>query len=434
MPRHPKKELGDRTIPFGKTVYIERCDFFDLEGPEGIANGGMAPKGFKRLLPGEKVRLKYAYVISCDEVVRDPTTKEPVELMCTLYPETRAGVTPKGESRVKGIIQWVEATSGARCTIMQYDRLFKTEEPGKERENFTDDINTESLKIVRNVVVEPSVAMDALNIIARIRNDASSNAPEREKLYHSALTYQFERCGYFALDSSSTVQNLVFNRVVTLKDTWGALADETQEKQQPKEQHKSAETRNDVGSNAAVIEDARRVALRVATIIEAGSHPEADSLIVCKLDCGDLNETGDPDEPRTVVAGLAGKIPLDKLINRKVVCISNLKPAKMRGIESAAMLLAASDGSEMNDEIVELLDVPDSVPNGELLYFENMEPSKPDAMLKSKGAMKVWDRVKSKLRVNENGEATYQDDGVVRKLMTSAGPVRVRSLTDCIIG
>ena len=72
-PRHPKiEEMGDRAIPFGKDVYIEREDFFDLEGPEGEKNGGRSPKGFKRLIPGDKVRLRYAYVIQCDEVVRDP--------------------------------------------------------------------------------------------------------------------------------------------------------------------------------------------------------------------------------------------------------------------------------------------------------------------------------------------------------------------------
>jgi glutaminyl-tRNA synthetase len=431
VPRHPKRsELGERTVPFGKTVYIERSDFFDLEGPEGLSNGGKAPKGFKRLLPGGKVRLKYAYVISCDEVVRDPETNEPTELVCTLYPETRAGVTPEGEARVNGIIQWVEASTAAKVQVMQYDRLFKVEEPGKESGEFTDDINTESLKIIKDVIVEPSVAMDALGMIARIRNGSAE-----EKLYHSALTYQFERSGYFALDSSSTENNLVFNRVVTLRDTWGAPpADGRGKAAQPKEKSQQDNSRNTGGGQAPILEDARRVALRAGTILEAGPHPEADSLIVCKLDCGDKNEAGEAEEPRTVVAGLAGKIPFERLTNRKVVCITNLKPAKMRGIESTAMLLAASDGKEGDDETVELLDVPDSVPNGELLSFENMDPCEPDEMLKSKGALKVWDRVKSKLRVNENGEATYQDDDGVRKLLTSAGPIKVESLKETIIG
>ncbi len=428
VPRHPKRdELGERTVPFGKSLYIERSDFFDLEGPEGEANGGKAPKGFKRLLPGGKVRLKYAYVISCDEVVRDPRTNEPTELQCTLYPETRAGVTPEGEARVQGIIQWVEASTAARVQVMQYDRLFKVEEPGKESGEFTDDINKESLKVMNNVVVEPSVAMDALGLIARIRKGSAS---DEDKPYHSALTYQFERSGYFALDLSSTESNLVFNRVVTLRDTWAAPP----KSKQPKQKNQQNNSPKKGGGQATILEDARRVALRAGTILEAGPHPEADSLIVCKLDCGDTNEAGEAAEPRTVVAGLAGKIPFDKLTNRKVVCITNLKPAKMRGIESGAMLLAASDGKEGDEETVELLDVPDSVPNGELLSFESMEPCEPDGMLKSKGALKVWDRVKAKLRVDENGEAIYQDDDVVRKILTSAGPIKVESLKESIIG
>ena len=431
VPRHPKRsELGERTVPFGKTVYIERSDFFDLEGPEGLSNGGKAPKGFKRLLPGGNVRLKYAYVISCDEVVRDPETNEPTELVCTFYPETRAGVTPEDEARVKGIIQWVEASTAGKVQVMQYDRLFKVEEPGKESGEFTDDINTESLNVLKDVVVEPCVAMDALSMIARIRDGSTE-----ENLYHSALTYQFERSGYFALDSSSTENNLVFNRVVTLRDTWGAPpAGGRGKAEQPKEKSQQDNSRKRGGDQAPILEDVRRVALRAGTILEAGPHPEADSLIVCKLDCGDKNEAGEAEDPRTVVAGLAGKIAFEKLINRKIVCITNLKPAKMRGIESTAMLLAASDGKEGADETVELLDVPDSVPNGELLSFENMDPCEPDGMLKSKGALRVWDRVKSKLRVNENGEVTYQDDEAVRKLLTSAGPIMVESLKETMIG
>lgn len=282
-------------------------------------------------------------------------------------------------------------------------------------------------------MVEPSVAMDALRVIAEIRNNENSDhSSSNDKLYHSDLTYQFERSGYFALDASSTEENLVFNRVVTLRDTWAGETNIKKAKQPKQQQNQGGKKRG--GGQAPVIEDARRVALRAGTILEAGPHPEADSLILCKLDCGDTNEAGEPEEPRTVVAGLAGKISFDDLINRKIVCITNLKPAKMRGIESAAMLLAASDGKEGDDETVQLLDVPASVPNGELLSFENMEPGEPDAMLKSKGALKVWDRVKSKLRVNESGEATYQDEEAVRKIMTSAGPVKVSSLKDCMIG
>jgi len=128
--------------------------------------------------------------------VRDPKTNEPTELVCTLYPETRAGVTPEGEARVKGIIQWVEASTAAKVQVMQYDRLFKkVEESGNDSGEFLDDINAESLKIMKDVIVEPAAAKDALDMIAQVQSSSAE-----EKLYHSALTYQFERSGYFALD------------------------------------------------------------------------------------------------------------------------------------------------------------------------------------------------------------------------------------------
>jgi len=446
VPRHPKiEEMGDRVVPFGKHVFIERSDFFDTEGPEGAANNNKPPKGFKRLLPGGKVRLKYAYVISCDEIVRDPDTNEPIELKCTVYSETRAGVTPEGEARVKGIIQWVEASTAVKCKVNQYDRLFKTEEPGKESGDFTLDINPESLSTLDGIIVEPSVAFDALGIMGAIRAENEKETEKQgsgEKIYHSNLSYQFERSGYFALDPSSDMKQLVFNRVVTLRDTWGSATEgDTRNAAKQSQRNRGGEKEGNQkqqkqkggGGGAGVVEDARRIALRAATILEAGPHPEADSLIVCKVDCGDTTEEGEPAEPRTVVAGLAGKIPFDALVGRKIVCLTNLKPAKMRGIESEAMLLAASDGNDGEHEKVELLDVPDSVPNGELLSFEGKEPSDPDAMLKSKGAVKVWDRVKAGLRSNEEGEATFVDEGKIHRIMSSAGPVKTASLKDSVI-
>uniref|UniRef100_A0A7S2I8Z6 glutamine--tRNA ligase n=1 Tax=Helicotheca tamesis TaxID=374047 RepID=A0A7S2I8Z6_9STRA len=444
VPRHPKiEEMGNRVVPFGKNIFIERSDFFDTEGPEGNANNNKPPRGFKRLLPGGKVRLKYAYVISCDEIIRDPDTNEPIELKCTLYPETRAGVTPEGEARVKGIIQWVEASAGVKCKVNQYDRLFKTEEPGKESGDFTKDINPDSLQVLENVVVEPAVAMDALGLMGAIRNENKKDEADKggtEKLYHSNLSYQFERSGYFALDPSSDTKNLVFNRVVTLRDTWGGApggkakgAAKQSQRNRGGEKQQQQKQQGQKKGGAGVVEDARRIALRAGTILEAGPHPEADSLIVCKVDCGDISEENEPAGPRTVVAGLAGKIPFEELVGRKIVCLTNLKPARMRGIESEAMLLAASDGKYGDDEKVELLDVADSVPNGELLSFEGKEPSEPDVMLKSKGAVKVWDRVKACLKSNEEGEATYINEDKVHRIMSSDGPVKTSSLKDCVI-
>ena len=428
VPRHPKvKEMGDRTVPFGKRLYIERSDFFDLDGPEGKANGGVKPRGFKRLLPNEKVRLKYAYVITCDEIIRDPKTNEPIELICTLDPETRAGVTPEGQKRVKGIVQWVEASTAIKCKINQYDRLFKAEEPGKETGNFLDDINSDSLKVLDNAVVEPSVAMDAISVMAMINSkseDAGTN-----KVYHADLAYQFERNGYFALDSASDPSTkLAFNRVVTLRDTWsgeGVGAGGTMKKKNKNTDQNKSRGKNNSGD---VLEDYRRVAIRAATILEAGPHPDADTLIVCKVDCGD-----EDSEPRTVVAGLGGKIPFDQLVKKKVACVTNLKPSKMRGIESTAMLLAATDGVQGENEKVELLNIPESVSNGEIISFEGKEICEPDELMKSKGALKAFDRVKQCLKVNTQGEAIYATDGGEHRIMTTGGAVVVNTLKDVVI-
>lgn len=419
--RHPKLEkLGDRTIPFGKDLYIERSDFFDLEGPEGQLSDGQVPRGWKRLIEGDTVRLKFAYVIRCDEVIRDPLTQEPVDLKCTYFPETRAGVTPEGMKKAKGIIHWVDGKTAINCQVNQYDRLFLSEEPGKESGDYLQDLNPNSLEVINNVVVEPSVGKDALSILAKIRN-------AEDTIYASSLSYQFERSGYFALDKASTDANLIFNRVVTLRDTWAGeekAPANVEQQQRSRGGGNSNGTRQPSPVAAEVVEDLRRPALRAATIVDVGPHPEADSLLLLKVDCGDVGGTM---EPRTVVAGLAGKIAINDLIGKKVVAVTNLKPAKMRGIESHAMLLAASDGKEENEK-VELLVVPDSVPNGELISFDGKEPSEPDEMMKSKGALKVWDRVKAGFQTNSEGEAVYSWEGQTFRMMTSGGPIKAASL------
>jgi methionine--tRNA ligase beta chain len=454
VPRHPKMEgMGQRTIPFGKQIFIERSDFFDADGPEGKATDGKPPAGFKRLLPqssddassgGGRVRLRYAYVVECQEVVRDPETQEPVELKCTFLPDTRAGVTPDGMARVPGIIHWVEASTAVKCRVNQYDRLFVTEEPGKESGDFLKDINPSSLQVLDNAVVEPSVADEAVQLLDKIHSENNNLGGDSPRIYPSSLAYQFERSGYFALDKESTGKdNLVFNRVVTLRDTWGVPSKEqgassTSGGDTQQRTRGGAKRQQQDGSQTAVdqqpLEDIRRIALRAGTILSASPHPEADSLVVCKVDCGDASEQGNGTvEPRTIVAGLAGKIPIEDLVGRKVVTVTNLKPAKMRGIESTAMLLAASNGGQGDDEQVELLDVPDSVPNGELVCFEGKERSQPDALLKSKGALKAWERVKAGLCSNSEGEATYKGDGSVHRMVTSGGPVKAASLKGAVI-
>jgi len=429
VPCHPKKEeMGERVIPFGKHLYIERSDFFDTHGTEGEANGGKVPKGFKRFVQNDKVRLRYAYVINCDEVVRDPVTNEPVELQCTMFPDTRAGVTPEGMQRVNGIIQWVEATTAVKCTINQYDRLFVTEEPGKTTGNFLDDVNPNSLEILDDCLVEPSVLTDCVELMTKI--NSAKNKDWNKKIYHSELAYQFERTGYFALDPDSTSSQPVFNRVVTLRDTWAAQKTDTTAVDGNNLNNRSRGRGENIqkDNSHAVLEDIRRVAIRAGTILKVEPHPDAESLVVCKVDCGD-----DDSDPRIVVASLGGKMKLGDLVNKKVACVTNLKPAKMRGIESTAMLLVASSGGEGTESTIELLEIPDSVPNGELLYFDGKERPEPDTMMKSKGAIKAFERVKSCLRVNSIGHAIFSDEGVDYNMLSSAGPVTVSSLTNVVI-
>ncbi len=183
---HPQRpEFGKRHIPFCRELYIERDDFMED-----------APKGFFRLKPGGEVRLRYAYIIRCEEVVHD-TAGTIVELRCTHDPGSRGGNAPDGR-KIKGPIHWVSARHGLRATVRLYDRLFSHPHPDADKEkNFKEFLNPHSLDLVDDAVLEPSLAEPG---------DAR---------------YQFERLGYFCQDCiDSRPDALVFNRVVTLRDTW----------------------------------------------------------------------------------------------------------------------------------------------------------------------------------------------------------------------
>ncbi len=180
---HDVPREGSRTVPFSRELYIERDDF--MEEP---------PKGFHRLIPGGPVRLRHAYVIRCDEVVRD-ASGEIVELRCTYDPDT-LGRHPAG-GPVKGTIHWVSAAHAARAEVRLYDRLFRVPDPEASEGEFTDYLNPESLTIVEGYI-EPSVLQDTRD-----------------------TRYQFERLGYFWPDPvDSKPGRLVFNRIVALRDSW----------------------------------------------------------------------------------------------------------------------------------------------------------------------------------------------------------------------
>ena len=175
---------GNREIPFSKELYIERDDFMEV-----------APKKYFRLAPGQMVRLKSAYIIRCDEVVKDGDGTIQA-LHCTYIPESKSGSDTSG-IHVKGTLHWVSAKHAVKAEVRLYDRLFKVEDVGNAEGDFKDHINTDSLEVISNAYAEPALATDS-----------------------SENRYQFLRKGYFCLDKDSTPEKLVFNRTVTLKDTW----------------------------------------------------------------------------------------------------------------------------------------------------------------------------------------------------------------------
>jgi glutaminyl-tRNA synthetase len=185
---HPQKaEMGTRMVPFTRELYIEADDFMED-----------APKKFFRLAPGREVRLRYAYFITCTDVVKDKDGKI-TELHCTYDPATRGGNAPDGR-KVKGTIHWVSAAKAASAEIRVYDHLFKTEHPddAPEGKTFLDNINPASLETIRDAKLEPSLA--------------SAKPGEH---------FQFERLGYFFVDPvDSKPGKPVFNRTSTLRDTW----------------------------------------------------------------------------------------------------------------------------------------------------------------------------------------------------------------------
>ena len=183
------EEAGMREVPFSKVLYIERDDF--MENP---------PKKYFRLSPGNEVRLRYSYLIKCDEVIKDEDGNV-VELRCSYDPMSGEGSSSDGR-RVKGVIHWVSAEHAVEAEVRLYNPLFKTEDPYDTSEGQTswqDNLNPESLVVTKGYL-EPAL----------------KDAP-------IGTTYQFERVGYFCPDTDSTAEHLVFNRTVTLKDSWAKM-------------------------------------------------------------------------------------------------------------------------------------------------------------------------------------------------------------------
>ena len=184
---NPEDEsMGSRELPFSNVLYIEQEDFMED-----------APKKFFRLGPGKTVRLKNAYIITCEDFVKDEATGEILELHCKYYPESKSGSDTSG-IKAKGVLHWVSVEHALKAEVRLYDRLFSIEEPLADKErDFIEFLNPDSLKVLDAAYVEPSLA--------------SVKAGDR---------FQFMRKGYFCVDSDSKEGELVFNRTVNLKDSW----------------------------------------------------------------------------------------------------------------------------------------------------------------------------------------------------------------------
>jgi glutaminyl-tRNA synthetase len=181
---NPENENGgSREIPFSAEIFIEKDDF--MENP---------PKKYFRLAPGQMVRLKSAYIIRCDEVLKDADGKI-IELKCTYFPDSKSGADTSGIN-VKGTLHWVSVADAVAIAVREYDRLFKVEDPSSEEGDFKEYINTNSLNIIK-AYAEPALV----------------NATLSDR-------FQFIRKGYYCLDKEAASNKLIFNRTVTLKDGW----------------------------------------------------------------------------------------------------------------------------------------------------------------------------------------------------------------------
>jgi len=178
---------GTRKVPFSKVLYIEQDDFREAPPPK-----------YFRLFPGNEVRLRYAYLVTCTSVVRDPATGAVTEVHCTYDPATRGGDAPDGR-KVKSTIHWVSAQHAVKAEVRLYEQLFTVERPD-EVEDLERILNPNSLAVLSDCRLEPSLA----------------EAKPGDK-------FQFERVGYFCADLDSAPGHLVFNRTVTLKDTWAKI-------------------------------------------------------------------------------------------------------------------------------------------------------------------------------------------------------------------
>ena len=303
---HPDKaDYGSRSIAFSRELFIERDDF--MENP---------PKDWFRLAPGREVRLRHACYVTCTHVVKNDKG-EIVALHCTWDPQSW-GNTTADKRKVQGTLHWVDAKAAVRARVHLYDRLFRVEKPGADAErSFIDDINPNSLVVLDNALVEPHVVTLA-------------NTP--------GTRLQFERLGYFCVDKDSTTAAPVFNRTVTLKDSWAKIEAKKDPAPPPAAKAPKAPKAPPAPTGPLpeiTIDEFQKVDLRVGVVLAAEIVKEADKLLRLQIDLGE-------DKPRQIFAGLRADYPDPAvLIGQRLIVVANLKPRQMKFGLSEGMVLAA---------------------------------------------------------------------------------------------
>lgn len=322
--------LDERGLIFNDEIFIDREDFWDVE-----EDGPTPPKGYQRLVEGGRVRLRYAYVVKCEKVIRDEKTKAPMTLECTVERDTRQGAVG-ANGKVKGIIHWLSKASSDPAKVALYERLFQVEAP----EGDDDDLNPASLELCENALVE---RFDYDDIV------------------------QFERLGYFKRRTDDG--NLdAFQRVVALRSTWQAkFKEETTTTLSPE------------------LEAASLLDLVAGVVVECEPHPESESLWCLQVECGDA-ET----ETRPIAAGIRSAYPdAQDLIFKQVVLLRNTKPRKIAGFQSHGMLLCAIDKDDKDNAV--LLQPPSYAVPGTRLTPKGLHstPPAPPSQVKNK---KLWEK------------------------------------------
>jgi glutaminyl-tRNA synthetase len=309
-PYHPDDpKFGSRKVPFSKVIYIERDDF--REDP---------PKKWHRLAPGREIRLRYACLITCKDVVKDPKTGEVVEIHCVWDPQSKGGTSPDGR-KVLGTSHWVSADHSAEAEVRLYDRLFDKENPldDKDGGDFRDHLNPRSAEVLKGCRVEPSL-----------------------KNAEPGARFQFERLGYFCADTvDSKPGGLVFNRTVSLKDSWAKIEKAEQKKESPKQA--APKSKNEPSGDSAAgaeisIDDFSKLDLRVAVVREAELVEGADKLLRLKVDLGE-------GRLRQIFTGIREAYPDPAvLVGKKIIAVANLRSRRMKfGVSEGMVLTGGSD-------------------------------------------------------------------------------------------